>query len=72
MYDKKIEGGREGQKAKIYVIEKEGKMKTSYGGWTAAKAFKMKRLICYEQLDANIFENIDETGTVLENITYQN
>lgn len=73
MYDKKIEGGREGQKAKIYVIEKEGQMKTSYGGCTAAKAFKMKRRIRYEQLDANIFENIDETGTVLEkNITYQN
>lgn len=29
MYDKKIEGGREGQKANIYIIEKEGKIKTS-------------------------------------------
>lgn len=29
---------------------------------------KVKRLIIsYEQLDNNIFENLDETGTVLEN-----
>lgn len=27
---------------------------------------KMKRLISYDQLDANIFENLDKTGTVLE------
>lgn len=32
----------------------------------------MERLTYYEQLDANIFENLHETGTDLEkNITYQ-
>lgn len=33
----------------------------------------MKILIQYEQLDGNIFENLDETGPALEtNITHQN
>lgn len=48
-------------------------IKQYYGGYTTANAVEMKILIQYEQLDGNIFENLDETGPALEmNITHQN
>lgn len=47
-------------------------VKPYYGGYTTINAVEMKILIQYEQLDGNIFENLDETGPVLEkNITHQ-
>lgn len=51
MYDKKIEGGWEAQKAKKVNRERRKDENQRFEGVTAAKAFKMKRLICYEQLE---------------------
>lgn len=68
-----IEVRREVQKAKKDNREGRKDKKQYYGESTIANAIEVKRLTYYEQLGANIFENSDETCTVLEkNITYQN